>query len=1324
MGPQRLSVNEIIRRIRTRIITRRVLQGIAITVAVAAVTLIGASVLANKFSHKRALLVVLRIVPLILTIAAAWWFIFRTWRQKISDTQIARLVEEKFLLDDRVTTAVEFAEHTRDASPAIINRLVRDTDERVSQADLNRIVDPRNAYAYGAGAIAVFLLMITALWWLTPVKGGLSALYSPFDETVSANAMFINVTPVTSRVPRGSDQKIKGVLNGFDANVAQVFMRKLNDANWLATPMEPAKNKGEFQYTLFNIQDSVVFYVEANGIRSSEQTLEVVDLPYVKQIDLILNFPAFAAMPAKRIENGGDVAALKGTVVQVTAVLSSKAKAARIILSDGTKIEMTSDFEMTADNEFHFVGQFTVKAAGTYKIELTSEDGERYNGSNEFDITLLEDMPPSVVIDKPGRDMKVTNIQEVFTQAKAEDDFGVSSIEFFYTVNGGEEKSVQLQDLKRDEPKTLTGAHTFFLEEMSLQVGDFISYYAKAKDVTGHESTSDIYFLEVRPFDREFRQSQQQGGEGGQGEQDSNALTKRQREIIAATFRVQREDKQYTPPERDENFGAVALSQEKLKSEAESLIDRIRRRLGASLNSDPKFSKLVEYISQAATEMGSAKDKLHEKNTKDALPPEQRALQQLLKAEALNREIQVGQQQGQGGQGGQQDQKELADLFELQLDKMKNQYETVQRQQQQAQGEQQDELARKLQELAQRQQKELEQRMRSQMQQQGGGGGGGSQRQQQEMIEEAQRMARELERLSRDRRDPKMQQAAEQMRQAAEEMKRAQSLSSSSQSQAAQTEAAAQSQRALQRMEQAKRMMNSSQQAGGQQSVQQLKQRAEEAMRRQNDISKSVDEMAKNGQAGATADKKQQLAERKQNLADQMSGLEKDIDQAARGLGSDKQQAADKLRDAANAIRRNRIPDRIKQNSQLIDNGYFAQANEREKIIKDNIEEVVKNLQAAESGANRKQGEGMEDALSRARELTDNLESLRRRMEQGNSGSQNNQGQNQSGQQAGNQQNGRQGQKGQQGQQQGQQGNQQGRQGQQGQQGNQQGRQGQQGSQQGQQAGGQQQGQQGGQQQGSQQGQQQGGQQGRGQQQNGRQQGGQQRGQQGGQQQGGQQAGGQQQGGQQAGQQGGQQQGQQGGQQAGGQQSGGQQSGGQQSGGQQSGGQQQGGQQAGGRQGGGQQQGGQRGGQARGGQQQGQEAGQQSGDQQMVGGGGRPSTSGNQTASELQQRINEAQELRRALRGNGDLARDLDKVIEQMKRIDPNAFGDPSQMALLKSEVIDPLHQIEVELARKLQGKLDNQGIGSLSDGDAPDRYRKLIEEYYRRLSSRSAGTK
>lgn len=95
------------------------------------------------------------------------------------------------------------------------------------------------------------------------------------------------------------------------------------------------------------------------------------------------------------------------------------------------------------------------------------------------------------------------------------------------------------------------------------------------------------------------------------------------------------------------------------------------------------------------------------------------------------------------------------------------------------------------------------------------------------------------------------------------------------------------------------------------------------------------------------------------------------------------------------------------------------------------------------------------------------------------------------------------------------------------------------------------------------------------------------------------------------------------------------------------------------------------------------------------------------------------QELRRQLGRNSDVARDLDRVIEQLRRINPAIFNDAAQLALLKNEVIDPLRQIEVELARKLQAKLGASGAGSPGEGDAPDRYRRMIEDYYRRLSAR-----
>ena len=124
--------------------------------------------------------------------------------------------------------------------------------------------------------------------------------------------------------------------------------------------------------------------------------------------------------------------------------------------------------------------------------------------------------------------------------------------------------------------------------------------------------------------------------------------------------------------------------------------------------------------------MKSAEGKLQQASPDGAIPFEQKALQILQKAEE---EYEVaGQhaaQQGGGGGGGGQSQmaEDLADLFELEMDKMANQYETAQRAQQQQSDQKVDELAEKLKELARRQEQEAERlRQRAAGQQTGSGG--------------------------------------------------------------------------------------------------------------------------------------------------------------------------------------------------------------------------------------------------------------------------------------------------------------------------------------------------------------------------------------------------------------------------------------------------------------------------------------------------------------------------------------------------------------------------------------------------------------------------
>src|SRR5262249_44603670 len=142
-------------------------------------------------------------------------------------------------------------------------------------------------------------------------------------------------------------------------------------------------------------------------------------------------------------------------------------------------------------------------------------------------------------------------VEEAPLQIKATDDFGVKQLDLIYSINGGEEKTITVYGKGAKPLAQVSAGHTLYLEEMGVKPGDFVSYYAKAYDndtVTPKSAESDIYFIKIRPFNQNFRQAQsnedQQGGGGGGGGQRNagpGALSEQERQIISATFNVERD---------------------------------------------------------------------------------------------------------------------------------------------------------------------------------------------------------------------------------------------------------------------------------------------------------------------------------------------------------------------------------------------------------------------------------------------------------------------------------------------------------------------------------------------------------------------------------------------------------------------------------------------------------------------------------------------------------------------------------------------------------------------------------------------------------------
>src|SRR5207244_13227715 len=111
-----------------------------------------------------------------------------------------------------------------------------------------------------------------------------------------------------------------------------------------------------------------------------------------------------------------------------------------------------------------------------------------------------------------------------------------------YSVRGAAEQAVSLPIPRGSQ--TVNGHHTLFLEDLNVQPGDFISYYVRARDLTRgtrpSEARSDIFFLEVKPYEQEFvlAQSSSMAGAGASGSIDD--LVAAQKDIVVATWKIDR----------------------------------------------------------------------------------------------------------------------------------------------------------------------------------------------------------------------------------------------------------------------------------------------------------------------------------------------------------------------------------------------------------------------------------------------------------------------------------------------------------------------------------------------------------------------------------------------------------------------------------------------------------------------------------------------------------------------------------------------------------------------------------------------------------------
>jgi uncharacterized protein DUF4175 len=947
--------------------------------AVAALFLAAAAALDRAFHPDGLLLVTLfatAAASAALALTNALWRMPRT----PSDRQVARFVEERTratdaaVLDDSLISAVDAAERPSSSEPAFLPLILNEAIARVRALDAAHVIEPveirKRGLGAAAGSAALLVIMIFSLPSFQRAADTAGLKFFP-------GSVHVQVAPGDVRVAIGTPVRIRASVHrgvGTAMSLAPTLTVFANGQQ-RAVPMSVA---GEaFEYVIESVDRTFSYDVRAGSARSSRYTVTMLRPPRVSRIDLHYVYPSFAGLPPRDEPDGGDIYAPAGTRVHLRVHADKAIAHGELALGKSAHVPLQRSDDRTFETDL------VLAKDDSYRIRIADGDGLVSRDEAEYFIRVMDDRPPDVRILRPSADQQITPLEEVPIEARADDDYGISTFELVYAVAGGAEHVVPFERTRGTDIQKI-GVRVLPAEDLGVKPGDVITYYARARDVgRGKRSTlatSDIFFLEVKPFNEEFLAAESQAS--GASDPQIDSLIQAQKEIIASTWNVERRSQ---AARSSDDVRAIAAAQAELKARAEQQLmprgSRSRARTPAPqqvLQGPPQTrAPAGDPVATAVGAMAKAIDQLTSERTKDALPHEMIALNGLLQLQAEVRRRQVSQGSAGSGFGGNRAGMDLSALFDKELQRQqRTNYETrdaaeIKPDKPDAStsaldrirdlAKRQEDLNRRQRELAQanlnpeEMKRQLEKLTREQT---------ALREQTEELLRRSGSEARGSTPGRQSQSEGSQKGGSDQLRGAANEMQSA----ASELRRDAPGEAARSGERALgqlRRLEDQLSPPTADASSGGGSDV---KLEAQQIAQEQRRIASDASRMDRNADA-ATAEARRRLADDKDRLASRVEEMTRKAERLAQsGTGAD----AKALADAAQALTRNRIADRMRSGARQMREPQGSGHGAAEQELAATLDQVAGKLAADGSAASNE--------LEQARTIRDRLQRAEQRL--------------------------------------------------------------------------------------------------------------------------------------------------------------------------------------------------------------------------------------------------------------------------------------------------------------------------------------------------------
>ena len=284
----REQVREYVQQIRRRLRFETTARGLGLCGLVALGATIAAVLGANAWRFSDTAVLVSTVGLWLALGAAVVYFLVRPLLRRLEDGRVARYVEEQHPeLRERLSTAVDLSEKPGDPEAArLFGELVaEDAVKRSAPYPAEELVEGKRIFkplAWAAGSVAVILLL--AFFGPGIFRYGVNALWIGWAQAKTTPLYQLEVGPGDLTVGRNSDQEITALPVGYMPREIRLFALHEGKPDWEAVPMLPQMEGGGYHFLLMGLRSAVQYYVEADGVRSPQYQISVIDIPKVERL--------------------------------------------------------------------------------------------------------------------------------------------------------------------------------------------------------------------------------------------------------------------------------------------------------------------------------------------------------------------------------------------------------------------------------------------------------------------------------------------------------------------------------------------------------------------------------------------------------------------------------------------------------------------------------------------------------------------------------------------------------------------------------------------------------------------------------------------------------------------------------------------------------------------------------------------------------------------------------------------------------------------------------------------------------------------------------